>query len=105
MWVWLCGGSMPPRTGARRASDLHELHRIVHEQVAVIPLWQTVNYLVYSRRLDGVGPAPLTLYQNVEQWQLATPAMPVMRHRCEPIRCPKMNSPGFAIWTSRTRGP
>ena len=49
---------------------LHELHRIVHEQVAVIPLWQTVNYLVYSRRLSGVGPSPLTLYQDVEQWQV-----------------------------------
>ncbi len=52
---------------------LHELHRIVHEQVAVIPLWQTVNYLVYNRRLSGVGPRPLTLYQNVEQWQVTTP--------------------------------
>ncbi len=49
---------------------LHELHRIVHEQVAVIPLWQTVNYLVHSRQIRGVGPLPLTLYQNVEQWQV-----------------------------------
>ncbi len=49
---------------------LHELHRIVHEQVAVIPLWQTVNYLVYTHRLQGIGPRPLTLYQNVEQWRV-----------------------------------
>jgi ABC-type transport system substrate-binding protein len=49
---------------------LHELHRIVHEQVSVIPLWQTVDYLAYSERLRGVGSAPVTLYQNVEQWQI-----------------------------------
>ncbi len=49
---------------------LHELHRIVQEQVAVIPLWQTVNYLVHSRQLSGLGPRPLTLYQDVEQWQV-----------------------------------
>lgn len=52
---------------------LHELHRIVDEQVAIIPLWQTVNYLVHSRRISGVGPHPLTLYQDVEQWQVAEP--------------------------------
>lgn len=50
---------------------LHELHRIVHEQMAVIPLWQTVNHLVHSRRLNGVGAGPLTLYQDVEQWRIA----------------------------------
>jgi ABC-type transport system substrate-binding protein len=49
---------------------LHELHRIVHEQVSVVPLWQTVDYLAYSERLRGVGSAPVTLYQNVEQWQI-----------------------------------
>lgn len=52
---------------------LHDVHRTVHEQVAVIPLWQTVNYMVYSRRLSGIGPAPLTLYQDVEQWQVTPP--------------------------------
>ncbi len=55
----------------REARDrLHELHRIVHEQVAVVALWQTVDYLAYSDRLRGVGSAPVTLYQNVEQWQV-----------------------------------
>ena len=29
---------------------LHELHRIVDEQVAMIPLWQTVNFLAYRER-------------------------------------------------------
>ncbi len=49
---------------------LHELHRIVHEQVAVIPLWQTVDFLVRSRRLHGTRPAPLTFYDQVESWSV-----------------------------------
>jgi hypothetical protein len=49
---------------------LHDLHRIVHEQVAVIPLWQTVNHCVHNRRLSGVGTSPLTLYQDVELWRI-----------------------------------
>jgi hypothetical protein len=58
----------------REARDrLHDLHRIVDDQVAIIPLWQTVNYLVYSQRVSGIGPRPLTLYQDVEQWQVAQP--------------------------------
>ena len=52
---------------------LWELHRIAYEQVAVIPLWQTVNYLVHSQRIHGVGNGPLHLYQDVEQWRV-TPA-------------------------------
>ena len=52
---------------------LHDLHRIVDEQVAIIPLWQTVNYLVHSDRISGIGSHPLTLYQDVEQWQVAEP--------------------------------
>jgi len=52
---------------------LHDLHRIVNEQVAVIPLWQTVNYFVHSQRIEGVGRHPLTLYQDIEQWQVAEP--------------------------------
>ena len=50
---------------------LHELHRIVEEQVAIIPLWQTVNFLAYRKRLQGFTPRPLTLYEDVEQWHIA----------------------------------
>jgi len=66
---------------------LHELHRIVHEQVAVIPLWQTVNYLVHSRRLSGVGSAPLTLYQDVEQWRVAQ-RRPTLPENPKPVAAP-----------------
>ncbi len=49
---------------------LHELHRIVDEQVAIIPLWQTVNFLVHSERSAASALHPLTLYQDVEQWRV-----------------------------------
>ncbi len=49
---------------------LHELHRIVAEQVAIIPLWQTVNFLAHRKRLQGLGLRPLVLYEDVEQWHL-----------------------------------
>jgi hypothetical protein len=30
-----------------------------------------VNYVAYRGSISGIGEAPLTLYQNVEEWQLA----------------------------------
>lgn len=52
---------------------LHELHRIVAEQVAIIPLWQTVNHCVYGEQLMGGNIRPLTLYEDVAQWQVVRP--------------------------------
>ncbi|MFW6170228.1 MAG: ABC transporter substrate-binding protein [Planctomycetota bacterium] len=49
---------------------LRRLHRIAHEQVPVLPLWQTVDHMAHSRRLAGIGSSPLTLYQDVEQWRV-----------------------------------
>jgi ABC-type transport system substrate-binding protein len=47
------------------------LHEIAHHELPVIPLWQTVNFFAYRTSLRGVGPSPMTLYQNIEQWQPA----------------------------------
>ncbi|MFO7905404.1 MAG: ABC transporter substrate-binding protein, partial [Pirellulaceae bacterium] len=49
-------------------TGLRQLHRITHEQVPVLPLWQTVDHMAHGRRLAGLGSSPLTLYQDVEQW-------------------------------------
>ncbi len=55
----------------REARDrLHDLHRIVHEQVSVIPLFQTINFYAYYKGLEGYGARPVTLYQNAEHWQV-----------------------------------
>jgi ABC-type transport system substrate-binding protein/TolA-binding protein len=49
---------------------LRRIHRLAHEDAAVIPLWQLPEHFAHQARLQGVGAAPLTLYQNVERWQL-----------------------------------
>jgi len=54
---------------------LRQIHRIAHDDVAIIPLWQLVDHFAYHKSLKGVGVKPVSLYQNVEQWQLTTPAL------------------------------
>jgi tetratricopeptide (TPR) repeat protein len=51
---------------------LAELHRTLHHELPVIPLWQTVNSFAYRTSLRGIGNAPLTLYQNVGEWSLTS---------------------------------
>ncbi|HEX3602413.1 MAG TPA: hypothetical protein VHU84_19820, partial [Lacipirellulaceae bacterium] len=47
---------------------LAELHEITNHELPVIPLWQTVNYFAYRTTVRNIGDSPITLYQNVEQW-------------------------------------
>ncbi len=58
---------------ARQA--LHDLHRLAHDEVVVIPLWQIVDYFAYHKSISGVGQRPATLYQQIENWQLKVPLM------------------------------
>lgn len=51
---------------------LAEIHEIVNHELPVLPLWQTVNYFAYRTSVRGITESPVTLYQDVEQWQ-ATP--------------------------------
>ena len=48
---------------------LQELHRLVHEEVTLIPLWQTVDHYAYRRTLQGLDRPRANLYMDVEQWQ------------------------------------
>ena len=47
------------------------LHRLVHEDATILPLWQTIDHFAYRRTLQGVTPRRLELYQDVEQWRAA----------------------------------
>ena len=49
---------------------LHEIHRYVHDALTVIPLWQLDEYAVIRQSLNGVGERPVTLYQNIHQWEV-----------------------------------
>jgi hypothetical protein len=59
--------------GARNWQEAREallrLHRLVHEDVTVLPLWQTMDHFAYRRTLQGITPRRLSLYQDVEQWR------------------------------------
>jgi len=50
---------------------LRQIHRLAHDDVAVIPLWQLTDYCAYRKGVAGIGPRPVTLYQHVPQWQPA----------------------------------
>ena len=49
---------------------LHEIHDVASTDLPVIPLWQTVNYFAYRRTLSGITPQPVTLFQDIANWQL-----------------------------------
>ncbi|MFH1919112.1 MAG: ABC transporter substrate-binding protein [Planctomycetota bacterium] len=57
---------------AQVAGRLRHVHRLAHEEVSVVPLWQLTDHFAYHRSLEGVGTGPMSLYQNVEAWQPAT---------------------------------
>jgi len=50
------------------------LHRLLHEEATVLPLWQTMDHFAYRRSLVGPAKRPVSLYQNIEQWQVAPAA-------------------------------
>ena len=52
--------------------QLRDIHQLAHSEVTIIPLWQLSDYFAHVRGLEGLGDSPVTLYQNVEEWQ-ATP--------------------------------
>ncbi len=46
------------------------LHRLVHEDVSLLPLWQITDHFAYRRSLQGLQPGVLKLYQDIERWQV-----------------------------------
>ena len=54
-------------------SVLHELHRLLSEDVTVLPLWQMIDYFVYQTGVTGLRDRPIAFYQDVEQWRVVPP--------------------------------
>ncbi|RCS55934.1 hypothetical protein DTL42_00655 [Bremerella cremea] len=46
-------------------------HRLAHDDLLIIPLFQMRDYFVYRRSLGGVGYQPMSLFQQVERWNIA----------------------------------
>ncbi len=47
---------------------LREMHRLTHDELTVIPLWQWTDYYAYRESLQGVQRNAVSLYQDVENW-------------------------------------
>lgn len=52
---------------------LFELHRQLHNDMTLIPLWQMTEYFAYHRGLRAVRERPLSLYENVDNWRVIPP--------------------------------
>lgn len=48
---------------------LLKLHRLVHDDVTLIPLYQTFDYYAYRKSVKGLVDGQATLYQNIESWR------------------------------------
>lgn len=59
---------------ATRWSDarniLNQIHELVYRELSLIPLWQLTNHYAYRSGLEGLGDNLMTLYQNVEAWNV-----------------------------------
>ncbi len=59
------------RNWRQARNRLSEVHKVAYYDLPVIPLWQTVDYFAYRKTLQGIGTRPVTLYQNVADWQMS----------------------------------
>jgi ABC-type transport system substrate-binding protein len=50
---------------------LLKLHRLVHDDVTLIPLYQTFDYYAYRKSVKGLVNGQATLYQNIESWRVS----------------------------------
>lgn len=49
---------------------LRTLHRWIYEDSTVLPLWQLVEHYAYRTGIGGLDKPRVSLYQDVETWQL-----------------------------------
>jgi ABC-type transport system substrate-binding protein len=52
---------------------LRQVHQTAHDELPVVPLWQTVNYLAHVDSLKGVVDQPAALYQDAASWRSVAP--------------------------------
>lgn len=71
-FIQLCLRQIDSATNWQQARQhFQQLHRLLSEDVTVIPLWQTYDHFAYRRGVQGIGRQPVSLYQNIEQWRLS----------------------------------
>ena len=48
---------------------LRTIHEIARDEIALLPLWQSVNYYAYRKNIVGIEDNPVSLYDNIQTWQ------------------------------------
>lgn len=48
-----------------------QLHRLLNEDVTLLPLYQTHDHYAYRKSLQGLDSPRVTLYENIDHWQVA----------------------------------
>lgn len=46
------------------------VHRLVHEELPLVPLWQWRDQFACRRTVEGAATSPLELYDQVERWRV-----------------------------------
>lgn len=51
-------------------AKLFKIHRHMSAQAFIVPLWELDDYIAFQRSVSGFESRPLSVYQNVEKWQV-----------------------------------
>lgn len=62
---------------------LPKLHRLLHDDVAVIPLWQFQHRLAVNERVGGLAATPTSAYEKIIDWTIK-PGYPPAGWKVEP---------------------
>ena len=49
--------------------SLLRIHKIVADELPILPLYQLPEHFAYRRTIKGIGAQPASLYQNISGWQ------------------------------------
>lgn len=88
------------RNWQQARARLAQLHRIVHEEVEVLPLWQTIDQFAYRKDRVSLDGARISLYQDIDRW-LAPAATTAVNSTLGPA---DISSASSRLATSSTAG-
>lgn len=71
------------------ARDLFpRLHRVLHDDVAILPLWQTQRRWAISDRVSGIKEKPESTYEGIAEWHVR-PGLPPLGWETGPLAANK----------------
>jgi ABC-type oligopeptide transport system substrate-binding subunit len=50
--------------------SLKRLHRMLMDEVQIIPLWEVDDFMVLRKNITGVPKRPMRTYQSIELWKV-----------------------------------